>query len=148
MLSIPQHQGIGLFGTKYSPSKYHPKLRTLYGVPTLTFCQPEIIYIGGSCMWSQGVVFAVRTQKQPSMCYGPALLLETYGHYVEGSSKNAPMQPQTSSLYFGCWWINWSVMNWRSGLRWVGRSGMQEIDFILRGLSGTPKEFLARHLVT
>ena len=42
-------------------------------------------------MWSQGVVSAVRTQKQPSMCNGLALLPGTYGHYVEGSSKNDPM---------------------------------------------------------
>ena len=77
------------------------KLRTFYCVPALTFCQPEIIYIGGSCMWSQGVVSAVRTQKQQSMCNGPALLPRTYGHYVGGSSKNAPMQPLISSLYFG-----------------------------------------------
>ena len=42
-------------------------------------------------MWSQGVVSDVRTQKQPSMCYGPALLPGTYGHYVEGNSKNASM---------------------------------------------------------
>ena len=33
-----------------------------------------------------------------------------------------------------------------SGGGW--RLWLQEIDFILRGLSGTPKEFLARHLVT
>ena len=33
-----------------------------------------------------------------------------------------------------------------SGRGW--RLWLQEIDFILRGLSGTPKEFLARHLVT
>ena len=67
-------------------------------------------------MWSQGVVSDVRTQKQPSMCYGPALLPGTYGHSVEGNYKNAPMQPQTS-LYFGYWWTDWNVMNWRSGLR-------------------------------
>ena len=52
-------------------------------------------------------------QKQQSMCCGPALLLETYGHYVGGSSKNAPMQPLISFLYFGYWWTNWSARNWR-----------------------------------
>ena len=39
------------------------------------------------------MVSAVRTQKQQSMCYGPTILPGTYGHYVGGSSKNAPMQP-------------------------------------------------------
>ena len=71
--------------------KVPPKVKNFIWRAYSNLCQPEIIYIGGSCMWSQCVVSAVRTQKQPSMCYGPALLPGTYGHYVEGNSKNAPM---------------------------------------------------------
>ena len=71
-------------------------------------------------MWNQGVVSAIRTQKQQSMCCGPALLQETYGHYVGGSSKNAPMQPLISFLYFGYWWTKleceelekWATVSW------------------------------------
>ena len=81
-------------------------------------------------MWSQGVVSAVRTQKQQSMCCGPALLLETNGHYVGGSSKNAPMQPLISFLYFGYWWTNWSARNWRKTKKkkTVHQSMLQVLD--------------------
>ena len=69
-------------------------------------------------------------QKQQSMCCGAALLLETYGHYVGVSSKNAPMQPLISFLYFGYWWTNWSARNWRKTKKkkTVHQSMLQVLD--------------------
>ena len=71
-------------------------------------------------MWNQGVVSAVRTQKQQSMCCGPALLLETYGHYVGGKLQKCS---NAATDFFSLFWL----LVDKIGVRATGEVGYGEL---------------------
>ena len=105
------------------------------GGPAQIFCPQELICSDARCKSTQGVNFVVNTPRPHVMCYGSALSRGMFGPGLVSRSRNAQMAHHIFLDYFGVWYTNWAIRNWRPRLLSCGLFGMHETNSISKNLN-------------